>query len=68
MKAININPQFEDLQQPETLLNHVQEITETKATPHAEILNQLIEQFEPLEFEAMANPHNAENFKLTNKH
>lgn len=32
MKAININPQFEDLQQPETLLNHVQEITKpTKA-------------------------------------
>ena len=30
MKAIKINPQFEDLQQPETLLNHVQEITETK--------------------------------------
>ncbi len=68
MKAIKINPQFEDLQQPETLLNHVQEITETKATPHAEILSQLLEQFEPLDFEAMANPHNAENFKLTNKH
>ena len=68
MKAIKINPQFEDLQQPETLLNHVQEITETKATPHAEILSQLLEQFESLDFEAMANPHNAENFKLSNKH
>lgn len=68
MKAIKINPKFDDLQQPETLLNHVQEMTKTKATPHAEILSQLIEQFEPLDFEAMANPHNAENFKLTNKH
>jgi len=68
MKAIKINPQFEDLQQPETLLNHVQEITEAKATPHAEILSQLLEQFEPLDFEAMANPHNADSFKLTNKH
>lgn len=68
MKAIKLNPQFEDLQQPETFLSHVQEITETKATPHAEILSQLLEQFEPLDFEAMANPHNAENFKLTNKH
>ena len=67
-KAIEINPQFEDLQQPVTFLDHVQEITETKATPHAEILNQLLEQFEPLDFEAMANPHNSENFKLTNKH
>lgn len=56
MKAIKINPQFEDLQQPETLLNHVQEITETKATPHPEILHQLIEQFEPLDFELLAFP------------
>jgi putative DNA primase/helicase len=66
--VVSLNPQFEDLQQPETHLNHVQEITETKETPHAEILIQLIEQFEPLDFEAMANPHNAENFKLSNKH
>lgn len=38
MKAININPQFEDLQQPETLLNHIQEIT--KPT-EAELLDKL---------------------------
>jgi putative DNA primase/helicase len=68
MKAIKLNPQFDDLQKPETLLNHVQEITKTKATPHAEILSQLLEQFEPLNFEIIANPHNAENFKLNNKH
>lgn len=68
MKAIKINPQFEDLQQPETLLKHVQEITETKATPHDEILYKLSEHFEPLDFEAVANPHNTENFKLSNKH
>ena len=68
MEAVEINPQFEDLNNPVTLLNHVQEITKITATPHAEILNQLLEQFEPLDFESMANPHNAENFKLTNKH
>ena len=68
MEAIKINPQFEDLNNPVTLLNHVQEITKITATPHAEILEQLLEQFEPLDFESMANPHNAENFKLTNKH
>lgn len=56
MEAIKINPQFEDLQKPETLLNHVQEITKTTATPHAEILQQLIEQFEPLDFEVLAFP------------
>ena len=39
-----------------------------EATPHAEILHQLIEQFEPLDFEALANPHNADHFKLNTKH
>ena len=42
-EPVKINPQFEDLKQPETLLNHVQEITETKATPHTEILNTNVE-------------------------
>jgi putative DNA primase/helicase len=68
MKAVKLNPQFDDLNQPKTLLNHVQELTKTTPTPHAEILSQLIEQFELLDFEALANPHNAENFKLNNKH
>ena len=67
-EGVMLNPQFEDLQNPKTLLNHVQEITTTKVTSHTKILTQLIKQFEPLDFEAMANPHNAENFKLTNKH
>lgn len=39
-----------------------------EATPHAEILHHLIEQFEALDFEALANPQNAENFKLNTKH
>lgn len=43
-------------------------LKKTEATPHAEILQQLIEQFEPLDFEALANPHNFENFKLNTKH
>lgn len=58
MKAINIDPQFEDLQPitAKELTSHIQEITKTKATPHAEILHQLIEQFEPLDFEVLAFP------------
>ena len=43
-------------------------LKKSEATPHAEILHQLIEQFEPLDFEALANPNNAENFKLNMKH
>lgn len=43
-------------------------LTRSEATPHAEILHHLIEQFEPLDFEALANTHNFENFKLNTKH
>jgi putative DNA primase/helicase len=68
MEAIKLNPQFDNLQIPETFINHVQEITRHTETPHTEILSKLLEQFEPLDFEAMANPHNVENFKLSNKH
>ena len=43
-------------------------LSKSEATPHAEILHQLIKQFEPLDFEVLANPHNTENFKLNTKH
>jgi putative DNA primase/helicase len=39
-----------------------------EATPHTEILHQLITQFKPLDFDLLANPNNSENFKLTTKH
>ena len=54
---MKLNPVF-DLNNPTTILNHVEQLkskSET-ATPHAEILHQLIEQFEPLDFEALAFP------------
>ena len=57
MEQVKLNPQFEDLNKPETLLNHVQELTKQKeVTPHSEILEQLIEQFETLDFELLAFP------------
>ena len=43
-------------------------LKKSEALPHDEILHQLIEQFEPLDFESLANPHNFENFKLSAKH
>jgi putative DNA primase/helicase len=67
-EAVKLNPVFEGLN-PAKILNHVEELKkQSDATPHAEILQQLIEQFEPLDFEALANPHNVENFKLKTKH
>lgn len=68
MEAKKINPQFEDLSKPEVFTNHIQELTKTTATPHVEILSQLLEQFKPLDFEAMANPNNSEDFKLKQNH
>ena len=55
---MELNPVFDDLNNPATILNHVEELrSKSEATPHAEILNQLIEQFEPLDFEVLAFPH-----------
>lgn len=69
---MELKPQF-DLETFEIGISDIQNEAErllkkSEATPHAEILHQLIEQFEPLDFEALANPHNVENFKLNTKH
>ena len=55
---MKLNPVFDDLNNPATILNHVEELKSKSeaATPHAEILLQLIEQFEPLDFEVLAFP------------
>ncbi|MCH8535543.1 MAG: phage/plasmid primase, P4 family [Flavobacteriaceae bacterium] len=56
MKAINIKPKFDDLQKPEIIKNHVQELTKKDATPHGEILQKLIEQLQPVDFQKLAFP------------
>lgn len=62
-KSKNLNPVFEELKDPNTFINHIKELTkEGEALPHTEILNQLIENFEPLDFEALAFPQ-AEQLK-----
>lgn len=57
MEATKLKPVFDDLNNPDIILNHFEELkSKSEATPHAEILNQLIEQFEPLDFEILAFP------------
>jgi putative DNA primase/helicase len=69
MEAIKIKPQFEDLEDPTTILNHVKELkVKSETTRHAEILQQLIGQFKRVDFEAIANPNGIEDFKLNNKY
>jgi putative DNA primase/helicase len=58
MEAKKLNPVFDDLINPATILNHVEQLkgNSEAATPHTEILEQLIDQFEPLDFEVLAFP------------
>lgn len=44
------------------------EETKSEVPLHAEILQHLIKQCEPLDFESLANTYNAEDFKLNTKH
>ena len=57
MKSIKIAPDFSDLNNPFTIINHVEGLKKNcEATPHTEILQQLIEQVEPLDFDLLAFP------------
>jgi putative DNA primase/helicase len=67
-----MNPQF-DLEKYSIGVNDITNeaanlLKESKTIPHSEILQKLIDQFEPLEFDVLANPHSVENFKLNTKH
>ena len=53
---MELNPKFEDLQNPETIKNHVQELTKKDAIPHDEILQKLIQKIEPVDFKKLAFP------------
>ena len=54
---MSLSPNFDDLNNPATILNHVEQLKgQIKTTSHAKILHQLIEQFQPLDFELLAFP------------
>ena len=57
----NIKPQFENLE-ANVILNHLNELTEIREIPHTEILNNLIEEIEPINFLEEAYPE-VENLK-----
>ena len=54
--AVKLKPEFDDLQKPETIKNHVQELTKKDTTPHSEILQKLIKELEPIDFKKLAFP------------
>lgn len=52
-----LSPVFDDLSRPEVLIDHVEQLRQkSEATPHGEILLQLIEQIEPIDFINLAFP------------
>ena len=64
-----IKPDFSSLSDPSTILEHTAELKKVdQATPHTKILWELQEQIDIVDFEALANPHGVENFKIGNKH
>jgi putative DNA primase/helicase len=57
MNGVNVNPVFADLNNAETLKKGVKKIIKKDvAIPHIEILEKLIEQFQLLDFQALAFP------------
>jgi len=55
--AIKLNPNFSGLDNPIMIQSHISELRRPKtATPHEEILGQLLEQIEPVDFAALAFP------------
>lgn len=66
--AVPLNPQFESLEEPDTIIRHINGLIETKEVKHANILSKLLKQFNKVDFERIANPSVHDNFKLTNKH
>jgi putative DNA primase/helicase len=57
MEAKKINPVFDDLNNSSTIIEHLEQLTSKNgAVGHTEILNKLIQQFEPLDFELLAFP------------
>ncbi len=73
---MNVNPKFEydlfnqpGLNEAEVLRKGILQIVKkNEPASHSEILEQLIKQIEPIDFESLANSENIDNFKLTNKH
>lgn len=53
-----IEPDFSGLKNPEIIVSHIQELKDSipDATPHSEILEKLLEQFDVIDFVALAYP------------
>ena len=52
-----VYPKFDDLEDPNTILGHIDQLkNKNEAPPHSGILQQLSDQLEPLDFKLLVNP------------
>lgn len=60
MREQNIKPNFNDLENPNALIEHLEKISSNNIKNHSIILDELLEQFEPIDFQALAFPESIE--------
>lgn len=53
---------------PDAISSHLRAVTSSDNVPHDEIVERVCEGLQRLDFEALANPRGADNFKLNKKH
>ncbi|MDM1534223.1 DNA primase family protein [Myroides marinus] len=68
MENIILNPEFTDLQNPDTFKNHINQLLNIEIVEHDKLLNELLNQFETIDFITLANPTGRDDFKISNKH
>jgi putative DNA primase/helicase len=57
---MKLDPEFEDLNSSDPITKHIETLVQVKeATPHDDILNKLLEQFDSIDFKALAFPKTA---------
>jgi len=67
-KKKSLKPNFDKLNNPKEFRKHMEEIKKAEIELHDRILNKLLDQFEPIDFESIANPRGEDKFKVSNKH
>jgi len=55
-----LKPNFEGLQNPETIIQEVESLSSNNIKNHSTILDELLNQFEPIDFQALAFPESIE--------
>jgi len=61
----SLSPQFKGLSDPEAITGHINQITKRPpAIPHAEVLNKILDDVTPVDFEAEANPEGKTNYYI----